>query len=89
MVKHKSVEFTELQQYLIAMVKKYEGQFSRSGLSKMLVGASSWRDESFLEYGTLSEHGRKAVTFQIDVLIQQQYMAVNEHDRLIPVSTEC
>ena len=75
---------THLQQMILDVVGSYPGQFTRSGLAKMLVGARSWQERAYPEYGRLAGHGRKAITFDIDVLLQQGYLDMNGCQRLIP-----
>ena len=53
------IQLTPVQQAILDVVRKYPGRFSRSGLAKMLVGAKSWQDTSFPEYGRFSQHRRK------------------------------
>jgi hypothetical protein len=77
-------QLTSLQQAIINVVLKYPGQFSRSGLTKMLVGAKSWQDADFPEYGRLSKYRRKDVGYQIEILLQQHYLRLDAHDRLLP-----
>lgn len=63
-------QLTPLQQAILDIVHKYYGQFSRSGLAKMLVEAHSWQDKRFPEYGRFANHKRKAVTTDINILVQ-------------------
>ncbi|MBE2220381.1 MAG: hypothetical protein IAF02_02515, partial [Anaerolineae bacterium] len=50
---------TSRQQIILEVVSKHPGQFTRSGLAKMLVGAKSWQDADFPDYGRFSSHRRK------------------------------
>jgi hypothetical protein len=77
-------QLTSLQQAIINVVLKYPGQFSRSGLAKMLVGAKSWQDTNFPEYGRFSSHRRKDVGYQIEILLQQHYLRLDAYERLVP-----
>jgi hypothetical protein len=71
---------TPVQQAILDVVGKYPGQFSRSGLAKMLVEAKSWQGRENPAYGRLAGHGRKAVTFDIDVLVSRNsYTAIARH----------
>ncbi|HIP71510.1 MAG TPA: hypothetical protein EYH05_08960, partial [Anaerolineae bacterium] len=67
---------TTLQQALLDIVHKYPSRFSRSGLAKMLVGVKSWQGREYPEYGRFSTHGRKNLTYQIDILLQQGFLAL-------------
>jgi hypothetical protein len=81
-----SSQLTSLQKTILDVVRKYPGQFSRSGLAKMLVGAKSWQDKHFPDYGRLTNHTRKAVTTDINILVQQGYLALNGRNHLIPIA---
>jgi hypothetical protein len=74
-----------LQQAILDLVGKYPGQFSRSGLAKMLVRAKSWQETDLPEYGCFSEYRRKEVGFQVEILLQQSYLALDSGGRLILV----
>lgn len=80
-------QLTPLQQTILDAVHKYPGQFSRSGLAKMLVGAKSWQNKEFPEYGRLSKYRRKDIGYQVEILLQQACLQLNGHEHLIPVST--
>ena len=68
------------------VVREYPGQFSRSGLAKMLVGAKSWQGTSIPEYGRFTHNTRKAVTTDIDILVEQGHLALNGRNHLIPIT---
>ncbi len=76
-------QLTALQQTLLDIVRKYPGRFSRSGLAKMLVGAKSWQGRDCPEYGRFSGYGRKEITYQIDILLQQGFLTLDGRNRLI------
>ena len=82
----KSPLLTPIQQNLLDVVCRYPGRFSRSGLAKMLVGAKSWQDADFPDYGRFSSHRRKDITYQIDILLQQGFLALDSQAQLIPSS---
>jgi hypothetical protein len=84
MSQQRLVQLTPLQQTLLEVVHKYPGQFARSSLAKMLVGAKSWQDRSYPEYGRLSKYRRKDVGYQIEILLQQHYLRLDAHERLVP-----
>jgi hypothetical protein len=75
------IQLTSAQQTILAVVSRYTGQFSRSGLAKMLVGARSWQDTS------LSEYGRKNLTFDIEVLMQQFYLRLDDRQHLVSAAS--
>ncbi|HFQ94727.1 MAG TPA: hypothetical protein ENK32_11995 [Anaerolineae bacterium] len=77
-------QLSSLQRTLLDIVRKYPGRFSRSGLAKMLVGAKSWQDREYPEYGRFSDRGRKEITWQIDSLVQQSYLRLDGRNRLAP-----
>ena len=79
------IQLTPVQQTILDVVCKYPGRFSRSGLAKMLVGAKSWQDTSFPEYGRFSQHRRKDVGYQVEVMLQQGQLQLDGRDCLIPV----
>lgn len=83
-----SSQFTSLQKTILGIVRKYPSQFTRSGLAKMLAGAKSWQDESFPEYGRFTNHTRKAVTTDVNILVQQGYLVLNGRSQLVPVTTQ-
>jgi hypothetical protein len=80
-----SDQLTLRQQTILDTVRRYPGRFTRSGLAKMLVGAKSWSDAEFPEYGRFAGRSRKDVTFDIDVLLQQGFLALDGHERLVPL----
>ncbi len=79
-------QLTTLQQTILDIVHKYPGQFSRSGLAKMLVGAKSWQGREFPEYGRFSKYRRKDVGYQVDILLQQSYLRLDGRNHLVPLS---
>jgi hypothetical protein len=72
-----------VQQAILDVVGKYPGQFSRSGLAKMLVGAKSWQERDFPEYGRFAQYRRKEIGFQVDVLLQQGYLELDGRKCLV------
>lgn len=80
-------QLAPLQQTILAVVRTYPGQFSRSGQAKMLVGAKSWQDKDYPEYGRLSQYRRKDVGYQVEILLQQGHIELDGRDRLIPVAS--
>ena len=78
------ISLTPLQQVVLDVVHRYPGQFSRSGLAKMLVGARSWQDTSHPDYGRLAGYRRKDVAYQVDILCQQGFLVLDGRERLVP-----
>jgi hypothetical protein len=78
-------QLVPLQQAILNIVGKYPGQFSRSGLAKMLVGAKSWQERDFPEYGRFAQYRRKEIGFHVDVLLQQGYLEMDGRSYLVPV----
>jgi len=76
-------QLTPLQQAILDIVSQYPGQFTRSGVAKMLVGAKSWQDSSYPDYGRFAEYTRKELTYQIEILMQQGYLQSNKEGLLI------
>lgn len=74
-------------QVILACVQDHKGLFTRSELAKILVGSDSTRisDWSGLaEFGRLADKSRKTVTFEIDILLQQKYLALDRYNNVIP-----
>jgi hypothetical protein len=76
------IQLTSRQQAILDVVSNYPGQFSRSGLAKMLVGAKSWQNADFPDYGRFSAHRRQDITYQIEILIQQGFIDDSVDGRL-------
>lgn len=75
------------QQIILACVETAPGEFNRSALAKILVGSQSSRVLGYADqpcFGALADYGRKAVTFEIDILIQQGLLNLDPFGRLIP-----
>jgi len=86
MTKPEKQTLTPLQQAIVNVVQKHPHQFFRSGLAKMLVGAKSWQERDFPEYGRFSKYRRKDIGYQIDILLQQGYMQLDSYNRLVSAS---
>ena len=50
------------------------------------MGAKSWQERDFPEYGRFSDYRRKEVGFQVEILLQQGYLELDGRGRLVPVS---
>ena len=75
------------QQTILACVNELPGQFTRSALAKVLAGSASVRVASQSDspyFGRLADTGRKAITFEIDILTQQSYLELDPRGHLIP-----
>ena len=76
-----------IHQVILAGAKQYPGHFTRSELAKLLAGSASPRFSdynSLPEFGRLAEYSRKNITFEIDILLQQKYLALDERQKVIP-----
>ena len=82
MTKPERQALTPLQQVIVNVVQEHPHQFYRSGLAKMLVGAKSWQERDFPEYGRFSKYRRKDIGYKIDILLQQSYLALDAFDHL-------
>ena len=78
-------QLTSVQQTILKVVGRYPGQFTHSSLSKMLVGAKSWKDKSYPEYRLYPGFGRTEMDYQIEILIQQSFLALDGQRCLVPV----
>jgi hypothetical protein len=84
-------QLTLVQQVILDCVRTYLGQFSRSSLAKLLVGTRSSRVkelEKHPDYGRLERYGRKAITTDIDILIDQGYLMLDGQNHLISIAME-
>lgn len=82
-----TAQLSAVQQTILDCVFTHAGRFTRSGLAKLLAGSRSQRHPelgALPEYGRLADHGRKAITFEVDILLQQGYLALDNDGCLIP-----
>ena len=80
-------ELTAVQQTILASAGRNPGRYSRSGLAKLLVGSRSSLTAGLAndpDFGRLAGHGRKSVTFEINILIQQGYLALDHNQHVVP-----
>jgi hypothetical protein len=80
---------TPVQRVILDDVRGDPGRFTRSNLAKLLVGSKSSRLGELVEhpdFGRLAKYGRKSITTNIDILVDQGYLALDVHQLLI-VST--
>lgn len=81
-------QLTEVQQIILDCVHANPGRFSRSGLAKLLAGSTSKRTEHVREhpyFGCLSQFGRKQLTHDIEVLLQQGFLELDRFEHVIPI----
>ena len=74
------------QQIILKCVGDLPGTFSRSEVAKLLAGSGSARIAEFADnpfFGRLIDHGRKVITFEVDILLQQGYLAMDTGNKLI------
>lgn len=80
-------QLSPIQQAILACTGDYPAQFSRSALAKLLTGSRSTRAGDLADnpyYSRLADHGRKAITFEIDILLQQGFLVQDLKERLVP-----
>ena len=73
-------ELTGVHQIILACVKSLPGQLPRSGVAKLLVGSSAGQTTRFKThpcYGQLANHTRKAITREVDSLIERGYLTLD------------
>lgn len=79
-------ELSRSQQTILNCIQSTPGLYTRSALAKMLVGSKSARVTEFTDqafFGRLSDYGRKEITFEIDILLQQGYLEINNGAKLV------
>lgn len=77
---------TPVQEMILAVAGRNPGCYSRSNLAKLLVGSKSSRAADLAndpDFGCLADHGRKEITFEIDILIQQSFLALDHNQHVI------
>jgi hypothetical protein len=80
-------QLSTVQQAILACTGDYPAQFSRSALAKLLAGSRTTRAGDLADnpyYGRLTGHGRKAITFEIDILLQQGFLELDLEEQLVP-----
>ncbi len=80
-----SSELVYIQRIIVACVRDNPGRLSRSGLAKLLVGSRAlemkkWEGNRW--HNRLHGMSRKAVTGDVDILLQQGYLALDSHQRV-------
>lgn len=79
-------DLTPNQQTILTCVSAQPGCYTRSELAKLLVGSRSSRAAELAEhpdFGRLAGHGRKEITFEIDTLLQQHFLALDRFQKVI------
>ena len=79
-------ELSFAQQTILTCIQARPGVYTRSALAKMLVGSESARVSEFTGqpcFGRLSDHGRKEITFEIDILLQQGYLELDNGGKIV------
>jgi hypothetical protein len=78
---------TPVQETILSVAGRNPGRYSRSGLAKLLVGSASSRVTGLAndpDFGRLSNRGRKDITFEIDILIQQGFLDLDHNQHVAP-----
>ena len=78
---------TSVQETILFVAGRNPGRYSRSGLAKLLAGSGSSRAAALKDdpdFGRLADHGRKTITFEIDILLQQGYLDLDHNQHIIP-----
>lgn len=78
---------TPVQETILAVAGRNAGRYSRSGLAKLLVGSGSSRVAGLAsdpDFGRLADRGRKEVTLEIDILIQQSFLDLDHNQHVTP-----
>ncbi len=79
-------ELSFAQQTILTCIQTMPGIYTRSALAKMLVGSKSARVAEFADqafFGRLSDYGRKEITFEMDILLQQGYLEINSGEKIV------
>jgi hypothetical protein len=82
---------TPMQRIILAAAQRQPGQYSRSGLAKLLAGSRSRRLGVLIDspdHGRLARYSRKAITDQIDILLQQGWLGLDAYQNVIAVIAE-
>ena len=81
------MRLTPAQETVLLVANRNASCYTRSGLAKLLVGSASSRAAGLAndpDFGRLSDRGRKEITFEIDILIQQGFLALDHNQHVIP-----
>jgi hypothetical protein len=86
-----AVALTAMQRIILAAAQRQPGQYSRSTLAKLLAGSRSRRLGVLIDspdHGRLSPYSRKAITDQIDILLQQGWLGLDAYQNVMPAAAE-
>ena len=80
-----SPELAYIHRIIVACVRDNPDRLSRSGLAKLLVSSRSldmkkWEGNGW--NGRLRGMSRKSVTVDVDILLQQGYLALDSHQKV-------
>jgi len=78
---------TPVQETILVVAGRNAGRYPRSSLAKLLVGSrSSWAADltDDPDFGCLADRGRKEITFEIDILLQQSFLDLDHNTHVIP-----
>lgn len=89
-----SSDLAYIQRIIVACVRDNPGRLNRSELAKLLVGSRAstmekWEGNRWngyfgkAQYGRLHGMTRKSVTEDVDILIQQGYLALDSHELVV------
>lgn len=76
------------QRTILACVAALDAPLPRSTLAKLLAGSQSARTAALHDhpfYGRLAEQSRKAILYDVDILLQQRFLALDGFDRVVAV----
>ena len=81
-----SSELVYIQRIIVACVRDNPGRLSRSGLAKLLVGSRAlemkkWKGNRW--NNRLHGMTRKSVTVDVDILLQQGYLALDSNQMIV------
>ena len=81
-----SSELVYIQRIIVACVRDNSGRLNRSELAKLLVGSRAldmnmWEGNRW--NGRLRGMTRKSVTGDVDILLQQRYLDLNSHQKIL------
>lgn len=85
-IRMKSSDLVYIQRIIIACVRENPGCFNRSELAKLLVGSraleiAKWEGSRW--HNQLRGMTRKSVTGDVDILLQQGYLALDSRQKVV------
>ena len=81
-----SPELEYIHRLIVACVRDNPGRLSRSELAKLLAGSRALEMKKWARNkwnGRLHGMTRKFVTVDVDILLQQGYLALDSHERVL------